>query len=320
MLKISLVGFGNIGTAIANEMSLNAFNGTIAVYDRSFEVAKGKILDITHSNNIRGVFTKLNACRNLEEAVRDANLIVITAGAKRKENMTREDLIAVNKSIILDVANVIKKEAKNAFVIIVTNPVDLMTYHFIKESQFSSNFVIGMAGSLDSIRFRTLLYDLFIKIFQENNIADQLLFDDIKGSVVGFHNDYMIPLLSSITIKGRDIYYYLNKNIVTKEQIDSVINQTRSMGMSISQLMGTSAYLSPASAVVKLANAYLFDKVTTETASFLLQKDKNLSDIAMSVEVIINKEGAKIIKDEFLFTQEEEELMKKSINLMRSLR
>ena len=247
--KIGLIGGGNIGGTLAYIIASKAL-GDIVILDKNKEYAKGKALDIEESLLVmRGDLSIIGT--DSYEDIEGADLVIITAGVARKPDMTREDLLAVNTEVINSVAQGIKKYAPNTFVIVITNPLDAMVYAFLKYSGFSRNKVVGMAGVLDSARFRLFLA-------RELNTSAQ----DITTLVLGGHGGTMVPLIRYTNVGGIPLEDLIQQGFISSKTVDAIVERTRKGGLEIVKLLKTgSAFYAPAVSAIEIAESYLGDRI-----------------------------------------------------------
>ena len=304
--KIGLIGGGNIGGTLAYIIASKAL-GDIVILDRNKEYAKGKALDIEESLPVMRRDLSIIGTDSYED-IEGADLVIITAGVARKPDMTREDLLAVNTEIINSVAQGIKKYAPNAFVIVITNPLDAMVYAFLKYSGFSRNKVVGMAGVLDSARFRLFLA-------RELNTSAQ----DITTLVLGGHGGTMVPLIRYTNVGGIPLKDLIKQGLISSKTVDAIVERTRKGGLEIVKLLKTgSAFYAPAVSAIEIAESYLGDRKQLFPCSVFLEGEYGLNDICMGVPVFIGGQGVEsIIKIDF--NQDEKIMFKKSVKAVSEL-
>src|SRR3954463_11342616 len=242
--KIALIGAGNIGGELAS-LAARAELGDVVLFDipEKEGVAKGKALDLEQNNAVLGHDAKITGTSNWADCA-GADVVIITAGVPRKPGMSRDDLLSVNLKIIRNVAENLKQHCPNAFVIVVSNPLDVMVYELKRVTGFSAKKVVGMAGILDSGRFQLFLAR-----------AMGVAVKDVRAMVLGGHGDTMVPVTSYCTINGIPI-----KQLLAADKLGAIVERTRNGGGEIVKLMGTSAYYAPAAAAVTMAVAYLRDE------------------------------------------------------------
>ncbi len=304
--KISLIGAGNIGGTLAHLIALKNL-ADVVLFDVVEGVPQGKALDISQSSATEGFNVHVVGTCNYVDIV-NSDVIIVTAGVPRKPGMSRDDLVSINTSIVKTVAENIKKYSPNAFVIVVTNPLDVMVWVMKEVSGLPYEKVVGMAGVLDASRFSYFLS-------KEFNVS----ISDITSFVLGGHGDSMVPLIRYTAIGGVSINDLIKMGVTTKEKIDAIIQKTRDGGAEIVQLLKTgSAFYAPASAAISMARSYLQDQKRILPCAAYLKGEYDIKNIYVGVPVIIGKKGVeKII--EIDFTQEEKADFKKSVESVRSL-
>lgn len=277
--KISLIGAGNIGGELAN-LAAQRELGDIVLFDipSKAEFAKGKALDLAQNGAILGYDVKLSGSGDWKD-VAGSDVLIITAGIPRKPGESRDDLVGKNLPIIRDVAKNAKEHCPDAFVIVISNPLDVMVYEFQKVSGFDPKKVVGMAGVLDSARFACFIAE-----------AAGVSVKDVRPMVLGGHGDDMVPLLSFTTINGVAV-----SNFLPQDKLDAIIKRTRGGGGEIVKLMGTSAYYAPASASIVMAEAYLKDQKRLLAGAAHLTGQYGYKDMFLGVPVIIGGGGVEQI-------------------------
>lgn len=304
--KIALIGAGNIGGTLAHLAGLKNL-GDIVLLDLNEGFAKGKALDIEQSSVVEDFDSKLTGTSNYED-IKDADVVIVTAGIARKPGMSRDDLLATNVKIISAVALGIKENAPDAFVIVVTNPLDAMVQIMQKVSGLPANKVVGMAGVLDSARF-----GLFLA--QEFNVS----IEDVNCFVLGGHGDTMVPLVRYSSVAGIPIPDLIEMNWTTKTKIEEIVQRTRDGGAEIVKLLGNgSAYYAPASSAIKMAESYLFDKRKILPVAAKLNGEYGVSDLYIGVPAVIGKNGVEKIVEVKLNTQELT-MFKRSVEAVKKL-
>ena len=283
--KIALIGSGNIGGTLAHIIASEEI-GEIVLLDRTSFVAQGKALDITQSLAVRGKTVKICGTADYED-IEGADVVIITAGVPRKPNMTRDDLLSVNAEVMQIVAEGVKKCAPNAFVIVITNPLDVMVYAFQKYSGLPTNKVVGMAGVLDSGRFRHFLSS-------ELQIAE----NEINTMVLGGHGDTMVPLIECTSIAGIPLRNFIDNGHISEKKLNEIIQRTRDGGAEIVQLLKTgSAYYAPAAAAIEMMKSYLFNQNRLLPCCAHLNGEYNFKNLYVGVPVVINAKGvAKVLE------------------------
>ena len=304
--KIALVGAGNIGGTLAHLASLKNL-GDVVLVDVNDGVAKGKALDIIQSSAVEGFSTKISAGNDFS-LIENSDVVIVTAGIARKPGMSRDDLLATNTSIIKAVAENIKKFAPNAFVIVITNPLDAMVYVMQKISGLPKNKVVGMAGVLDSSRMSYFLSEEF-------NVS----IDNVHSCVLGGHGDTMVPLIRYSTIAGIPIPDMIKMGFSSSQKIAEIVQRTRDGGAEIVKLLGSgSAFYAPATSAIEMAESYLFDKRKILPVAANLQGEYDLHDLYIGVPAIIGKNGVeKII--ELQLNSEEKTMFDNSVEAVKKL-
>ncbi len=291
--KISIIGAGNVGASLG--LYLAEVNlGDIVLVDIVEGVPQGKALDLSQAGPVRGYNSRVTGTNNYAD-IANSDMVVITAGLPRKPGMSREDLLSANADIVGKVADEIKKYAPKSFVLVVSNPLDIMTYHAFKKTGFPANRVFGQAGVLDSVRFRT-----FVAL--ELGVA----FTDTQAMVLGGHGDTMVPLTRYTTVSGVPI-----SELISKEKIQAISDRTRDGGAEIVKLLKTgSAYYAPAAASAEMVKAVLGDEKKLLPASAYLTGQYGLSDLYIGVPVILGAAGVEKIVELKLEKEEKEALTK----------
>jgi malate dehydrogenase len=279
--KIGLIGAGNIGGELAR-LCANEELGDVFLYDIAAKenFAKGKALDLEQNGAILGYDANIRGTANWAD-LEGADVLIITAGIPRKPGQSRDDLVATNLPIIRDVAGNAKKVCPNAFVIVISNPLDAMVYEYRRVVGAPKSMVVGMAGVLDSARFQ-----LFVA--REAGVSVK----DVRPMVLGGHGDDMVPVLSMTTVNGIPV-----SSLLSKEKLDKIVERTRKGGGEIVNLMGTSAYYAPASSAVAMAKAYLRDEKRLLACAAYLEGEYGYSDLFIGVPCIIGGKGIEKIVD-----------------------
>lgn len=272
--KIAVIGAGNVGASCALYLAEANF-ADITLVDIVEGIPQGKALDLTQAGPVRGYNSRVTGSNDYAD-IKGADIVVMTAGLARKPGMTREDLLIKNAEIVGMAAENIKKYAPNAFVLVVSNPLDLMTFHMFKVTGFKTNKVFGQAGVLDSIRFRTF-------IAMELGCA----VTDVQAMVLGGHGDTMVPLPRYTTVGGVPI-----SELMPKEKIDAICARTADGGGEIVRLLKTgSAFYAPAAASVDMVKAVFSDEKRTLAASAMLTGQYGIKDIYIGVPVVLGANG-----------------------------
>lgn len=280
MVKISIIGSGNIGSNIAFLASQREYIN-ITMLDINKDFARGKALDIGQMMSIIGKSYRIDYSDNDYSKIRGSDVVIVTAGLSRKPGMSRDDLVDKNAKIIQEIALSIAENAPSSLVIVITNPLDAMVYLMQKASKLPEKKVIGMSGALDGARFSYFLS-------QATNIS----IENIQTLVMGNHGDTMLPLIQYSTIAGIQLSQAVEMGIITNNQLIEVIEKTRNGGAEIVEcLKNFSAYYSPAAAVMDMVDAYILDKRKIFTVSAYLNGQYNVKDLYIGVPVIIGKGG-----------------------------
>ncbi|MDX2053202.1 MAG: malate dehydrogenase [Polyangiaceae bacterium] len=300
--KIALIGAGNIGGELAN-MLVTRQLGDVVLFDIAPKenFAKGKALDLEQATSVSGADARVTGTAKWEDCA-GADVLIITAGIPRKPGQSRDDLVGTNLPIIQDVADNAKKHCPNAFVIVISNPLDAMVYEFKRRTGMPREKVVGMAGVLDSSRF-----SLFLA--QEAGVSIK----DIRAMVLGGHGDDMVPVLSHCTVSGVPV-----QSLIEKSKLDAIVDRTRKGGGEIVGLMGTSAFYAPAASAVAMAEAYLLDQKRLLPCAAYLTGEYGYSDLYMGVPTVIGKGGVEKIV-ELSLTAEEKAMLKQSADSVQKV-
>ena len=304
--KIALVGAGHIGGTLALLIGLKEL-GDVVLCDVVEGVPQGKGLDLAESSPIEG-FDASYVGSNDYSAIADAAVVIVTAGFPRKPGMSRDDLLSANAEVVAKVGAAIKEYCPSAFVIVVTNPLDAMVWVMREASGLPHHRVVGMAGVLDSARFRYF-------------IADELKVsvEDVTAFVLGGHGDDMVPLLRYSTVAGIPLPDLVKMGWTTQEQLDKIINRTRGGGGEIVALLKTgSAYYAPAAAAVAMAESYLKDKKRVLPCAAWLDGQYGVNGLYVGVPVVIGAEGVERVVEIALDTAEKA-MFDKSVSAVRGL-
>ena len=307
MTKISLIGAGQIGGTLAHLIGLKELANEVVLFDVASGIAKGKALDIAQSSSVDGFNVKFSGTDNYED-IKDSDVIIITAGVPRKPGMSRDDLLGINLKIIKQVAEGIKKYSPNAFVICITNPLDVMVMAFQKYSGLPTNKVVGMAGILDSSRFK-----LFLSL--ELNVPVK----EIHAMVMGGHGDTMVPLPRFTKISGKPLNEFVKQGKISEERLESINQRTRDGGAEIVKYLEKgSAFYAPAASGVEMAKAYMNNENKVLPCAAYLNGEYGVNGIYAGVPVVINNKG--IDKIEVIeLDQKEKEQFDNSIKAVKKL-
>ena len=298
MKKISLIGAGQIGGTLAHLIGIKELVDEVVLFDVASGVAKGKALDIAQSSSVDGFNVKLSGTDDYKD-IKDSDVVIITAGVPRKPGMSRDDLLGINLKIIKQVAEGVKNNAPNAFVICITNPLDVMVMAFQKFSGLPANKVVGMAGILDSSRFK-----LFLSL--EFNVPVR----EIEAMVMGGHGDTMVPLPRFTKISGKPLLDLVKEGKISEERVESINQRTRDGGAEIVKFLEKgSAFYAPAASGVQMAEAYLNDEKKLLPCAVHLDGEYGVNNVYAGVPVIIGKNGVEKIEEIDLDEKEKKEFM-----------
>ena len=304
--KIGLVGAGMIGGTLAHLAGLKEL-GDVALVDIAEGVPQGKGLDLAESSPVEGFDCDYQGSNDYD-VIQGADVVIVTAGIPRKPGMSRDDLIGINTGIIQSVGEQIKNNAPDAFVIVITNPLDVMVEVMQRATGFDDQKVVGMAGVLDSARFRYFLADEF-----------DVSVEDVSAFVLGGHGDTMVPLTRYSTIAGIPLPDCVEMGWSTQEKIDAIVDRTRNGGGEIVALLKTgSAYYAPASSAIAMAESYLKDKKRVFPCAAKLQGQYGVDGLYIGVPVVIGKNGIeKII--EIKLNDDEQAMFDHSVKAVEEL-
>ncbi|HVJ50944.1 MAG TPA: malate dehydrogenase [Aliidongia sp.] len=304
--KIALVGAGQIGGTLALLAGLKDL-GDIVLVDVVEGVPQGKALDLAQASTVERFDSALSGSNDFS-ALAGADVIIVTAGVARKPGMSRDDLIGINAKVVRSVGANIKQHAPNAFVIVITNPLDVMVWVMREASGLPHNRVVGMAGVLDSARFRLFLAEEF-----------KVSVEDVTAFVLGGHGDTMVPLLRYSTVAGIPVPDLVKMGWTTQEKLDKIVQRTRDGGAEIVGLLKTgSAFYAPASSAIAMAESYLKDKKRVLPCAAWLTGQYGVKDLYVGVPVVIGAGGVERIV-EIELNGEERTGFDKSVNAVKSL-
>tara|TARA_B100000686_G_scaffold252626_1_gene263370 strand:+ start:81 stop:1040 length:960 start_codon:yes stop_codon:yes gene_type:complete len=296
MTKISLIGAGQIGGTLAHLIGIKELVDEVVLFDVASGIAKGKALDIAQSSSVDGFNVKFIGTDNYED-IKNSDVIIITAGVPRKPGMSRDDLLGINLKIIKQVADGIKKQSPNAFVICITNPLDVMVMALQKFSRLPANKVVGMAGILDSSRFKLFL-SLELKIQVK----------DIEAMVMGGHGDTMVPLPRFTKVSGKPLLDLVKEGKISEERLESINQRTRDGGAEIVKYLEKgSAFYAPAASGIQMAEAYLKNTKQVLPCAAFLDGQYGFKDVYAGVPVVIGKNGVEKIQEIDLDKKERKE-------------
>ena len=286
MSKISLIGAGQIGGTLAHLIGLKELVNEVVLFDVASGVAKGKGLDIAQSSSVDGFNVKFSGTDKYED-IKGSDVIIITAGVPRKPGMSRDDLLGINLKIIKQVAEGIKTNAPNAFVICITNPLDVMVMAFQKYSGLPVHKVVGMAGILDSSRFKLFLSE-------ELNVPVK----EIDAMVMGGHGDTMVPLPRFTKVSGQPLMELVKEGKISEKKLESINQRTRDGGAEIVKYLEKgSAFYAPAASGVEMAEAFLKDQKKLLPCAAYLHGEYGINNVYAGVPVIIGNEGVEKIEE-----------------------
>lgn len=304
--KIALVGAGNIGGTLAHLAGLKKL-GDIVILDINEGTAKGKALDIEQSSIVENFDANITGTSDYKD-IKDADVVIVTAGIPRKPGMSRDDLVATNTKIITSVAEGIRDNAPNAFVIVITNPLDAMVYVMQKVTGFAANKVVGMAGVLDSSRMSLFLAREF-----------GVSVSDVNSCVMGGHGDTMVPLIRYSTVAGIPVPDLIKMGWSTKEKIDQIVQRTRDGGGEIVKLLGNgSAFYAPATSAISMAESYLLDRKRVLPVAAYLKGEYGINGLYIGVLAVIGSKGVEKIV-EIDLNEEEKKMFDTSVEAVKGL-
>jgi len=304
--KIALIGSGMIGGTLAHIAAREEL-GDVVLFDIAEGIAKGKALDLAEASTVFGKDSTLKGADDYA-AIAGADVCIVTAGVPRKPGMSRDDLLGINLKVMKAVGEGIKKHAPNAFVICITNPLDAMVWALREFSGMPHNKVVGMAGVLDSARFRWFLAEEF-------NVS----VEDVTAFVMGGHGDTMVPLLRYSTVAGIPVPDLIKMGWSTQEKMDAIIDRTRKGGGEIVALLGNgSAYYAPAESAIDMATSYLRDKKRIMPCAAHLTGQFGVDGLYVGVPIVIGSDGAEKIV-EIQLNAEEQAMFDSSVASVKSL-
>jgi len=304
--KIALIGAGNIGGTLALLAGLKEL-GDIVLFDIAEGIPQGKALDIAQASAIEGFDAKVTGANDYADLA-GADVVIVTAGVARKPGMSRDDLVGINTKVMTQVGEGIKANCPNAFVICITNPLDAMVGVLQRASGLPASHVVGMAGVLDSARFRYFLAEEF-------NVS----VEDVSAFVLGGHGDTMVPLVRYSTVAGIPVPDLVAMGWSTQEKIDAIVQRTRDGGAEIVGLLKTgSAFYAPASSAIAMAESYLRDKKRILPCAAYLSGQYGVNDLYVGVPVVIGRNGVERVV-EIDLNEEEKKLFDQSVSAVRDL-
>ncbi|MFN3685565.1 malate dehydrogenase [Salinarimonas sp.] len=304
--KIALIGAGQIGGTLAHLVGLKEL-GDVVLFDIAEGVPQGKGLDIAESAPVDGFDAAYKGTQDYAD-IAGADVVIVTAGVPRKPGMSRDDLLGINLKVMEAVGNGIKQHCPDAFVICITNPLDAMVWALQKFSGLPANKIVGMAGVLDSARFRHFLAEEF-----------KVSVEDVTAFVLGGHGDDMCPLVRYSTVAGIPLPDLVAMGWTTQERLDAMVERTRKGGGEIVNLLKTgSAYYAPAASAIAMAESYLKDKRRVLPCAAHLSGEYGLDGLFVGVPIVIGANGVEKVV-EVSFTQEEKAMFEKSVASVRGL-
>jgi malate dehydrogenase len=304
--KIALIGGGQIGGTLAHLVALKEL-GDVVLFDIMEGLPQGKSLDLAQSGPVEGFDAKLKGT-NAYSDIAGADVVIVTAGVPRKPGMSRDDLLGINLKVMSQVGEGIKANAPNAFVICITNPLDAMVWALRQFSGLPHEKIVGMAGVLDSARFRHFLAE-------EMNVS----VEDVSAFVLGGHGDTMVPMPRFSTVAGISVVELVKMGWIKQERLDQIIQRTRDGGAEIVGLLKTgSAYYAPAASAIAMAESYLKDKKRVLPCAAYVNGPYGIKDLYVGVPTVIGEKGIERIV-ELELTPAEKEQLASSANAVRGL-
>ncbi|WP_343697304.1 malate dehydrogenase [Flavobacterium sp.] len=302
-MKVTIVGAGNVGATCADVISYRGIASEVVLLDIKEGFAEGKALDITQCATNTGFNTKVSGVTNDYSKTAGSDVVVITSGIPRKPGMTREELIGINAGIVKTVAENVLKYSPDTIIVVVSNPMDTMTYLALKATGLPKNRIIGMGGALDSSRFRTYL-----------SLALDKPANDISAMVIGGHGDTtMIPLTRLASYNGIPVTQFLSEEVLAKVAADTMVG-----GATLTGLLGTSAWYAPGASVAYLVDSILNDQKKMIACSVFVEGEYGQNDICIGVPCIIGKNGVEEIVD-IKLNDQEKALFAKSADAVRGM-
>ena len=304
--KIALVGSGNIGGTLAHLAAIKEL-GDVTLFDIAEGIPQGKSLDLAQSGPVESFDSKMIGSNDYKD-LKDSDVVIVTAGVARKPGMSRDDLVEINTKVMKQVGKGIKDNCPKAFVICISNPLDAMVGVLQRASGLPTNMVVGMAGVLDSARFRHFLAEEF-----------DVSVSDVTAFVLGGHGDTMVPLARYSAVAGIPVPDLVKMGWSTQEKIDQIVQRTRDGGAEIVGLLKTgSAFYAPASSAIEMADSYLKDKKKLLPCAAYVDGHYNLNGLYVGVPVIIGKNGVERIV-EISFTSDEKNMFDHSVSAVKQL-
>ncbi len=304
--KIALVGSGNIGGTLAHLAAIKEL-GDVTLFDIAEGIPQGKSLDLAQSGPVENFDSKMIGSNDYKD-LKDSDVVIVTAGVARKPGMSRDDLVEINTKVMKQVGKGIKDNCPKAFVICITNPLDAMVGVLQRASNLPTNMVVGMAGVLDSARFRHFLAEEF-----------DVSVSDVTAFVLGGHGDTMVPLARYSAVAGIPVPDLVKMGWSTQKKIDQIVQRTRDGGAEIVGLLKTgSAFYAPAASAIEMADSFLKDKKKLLPCAAYVDGYYNLNGLYVGVPVIIGKNGVERIV-EINFTSDEKDMFDHSVSAVKQL-
>ena len=304
--KIALVGSGNIGGTLAHLAAIKEL-GDVTLFDIAEGIPQGKSLDLAQSGPVENFDSKMIGSNDYKD-LKDSDVVIVTAGVARKPGMSRDDLVEINTKVMKQVGKGIKDNCPKAFVICITNPLDAMVGVLQRASSLPTNMVVGMAGVLDSSRFRHFLAEEF-----------DVSVSDVTAFVLGGHGDTMVPLARYSAVAGIPVPDLVKMGWSSQEKIDQIVQRTRDGGAEIVGLLKTgSAFYAPASSAIEMADSFLKDKKKLLPCAAYVDGHYDLDGLYVGVPVIIGKNGVERIV-EISFTSDEKDMFNNSVSAVKQL-
>ncbi len=303
MTKVSVIGAGAVGATTADVIASRELADEVVLLDVKEGFAEGKALDIYQTTSLRGIRTRISGTTNDYSKTAGSDVVVITSGIPRKPGMTREELIGTNANIVKSVAENVLKHSPNAIIVVVSNPMDTMTYLALKSTGLPKNRIIGMGGILDSARFKGYL-----------GLATNALTTDIHGTVIGGHGDTtMIPLIRLATLNGVPF-----SNLLSADKLKEISDATMVGGATLTKLLGTSAWYAPGAASAMLVESIVRDQKRILPNCVYLDGEYGQKDICLGVPVVVGRNGWEAIVD-YNLNEEEQAAFNKSADAVRAM-
>ncbi len=301
-MKVTVVGAGNVGATVVDALAQNEIANEIVVVDIKENFAEGKALDIWETSPVRLSDSRVIGSTNDYSKTEGSEVVVITSGIPRKPGMSRDDLISTNAKIVKSVTENVIKYSPDAIIIVVANPLDVMTYAAFKASKKSRNKVFGMAGILDTARYRSFLAE-------ELNVSPK----DIQALLMGGHGDTMVPLPRYTTVAGIPV-----TQLISKDKLDAIVERTKKGGGEIVKLLGTSAWYAPGNAAAQMVEAIVRDQKRIFPVCTILEGEYGQKNVALGVPVKLGKDGIEELIEVDL-DNDEKELLENSSTAVKSV-